>query len=184
MELKLNRIALACITPLSLLAVVAVMPGFGCQKEEVAAPQTKMPAEPAKMPADSAKMPAESMKLPAEGASSGIHGPSVASCNNLFTIEQNNIVKVVGHLSAVLKQQLNDCLKVALKRHCNARCHCGGARTWQACLNLDDWEINIRQWRHWQYPATLRSRRRNRARWRQDAASRWATWYWAMSRSY
>ena len=72
MELKLNRIALACVTPLSLLAVVAVIPGFGCQKEEVAAPQTKMPAEPAKMPADSAKMPAESMKMPAEGASSAM----------------------------------------------------------------------------------------------------------------
>jgi mRNA interferase MazF len=50
-----------------------------------------------------------------EGASAGIHGPSVASCNNLFTVEQTKIRQVVGHLSDVLKQRLNDCLKAALE---------------------------------------------------------------------
>jgi mRNA interferase MazF len=50
-----------------------------------------------------------------EGASAGIRGPSVASCNNIFTVEQNKIRQVVGHLSDVLKQRLNDCLKAALE---------------------------------------------------------------------
>jgi mRNA interferase MazF len=50
-----------------------------------------------------------------EGASAGIHGPSVASCNNLFTIEQTRIKQVVGHLSDALKQRLNDCLRAALE---------------------------------------------------------------------
>lgn len=49
-----------------------------------------------------------------EGASAGIHGPSLASCNNLFVVEQAKIQRVVGHLSDILKQQLNDCLKAAL----------------------------------------------------------------------
>ncbi len=50
-----------------------------------------------------------------EGASAGIHGPSVASCNNLFVVEQVKIQRVIGHLSDVLKQRLNDCLKAALE---------------------------------------------------------------------
>lgn len=49
-----------------------------------------------------------------QGASAGIHGPSVASCNNLFVIEQTKIRQAVGHLSDTLKQQLSDCLKAAL----------------------------------------------------------------------
>jgi mRNA interferase MazF len=50
-----------------------------------------------------------------EGASSNLHGPSVASCNNIYTIAQVHILRVVGHLSDVLKQRLNDSLKVALQ---------------------------------------------------------------------
>jgi mRNA interferase MazF len=50
-----------------------------------------------------------------EGASSGIHGRSLASCFNLFTVEQTAILKVVGHLSDVLKAKLSDCLKAALQ---------------------------------------------------------------------
>ncbi len=50
-----------------------------------------------------------------EGASAGIRVRSLASCNNLFTIEQTQIRQVVGHLSDVLKQRLNDCLKAALQ---------------------------------------------------------------------
>lgn len=50
-----------------------------------------------------------------EGMSSGLTGPSLASCYNLFTIEQNRIEQVIGHLSDVLKQQLNHCLKAALE---------------------------------------------------------------------
>jgi mRNA interferase MazF len=50
-----------------------------------------------------------------EGGSSGLSFPSLVSCNNLFTIEQTSIIRVVGHLSDVLKQQLNDCLKAAME---------------------------------------------------------------------
>jgi mRNA interferase MazF len=50
-----------------------------------------------------------------EGASSGLNGPSVISCNNLYTLEQDYILKTLGHLSDVLKQRLNDCLKAALE---------------------------------------------------------------------
>jgi mRNA interferase MazF len=50
-----------------------------------------------------------------EGASSGLQGPSLVSCNNLYTLEQNCIQKTLGHLSDVLKQKLNDCLKSALE---------------------------------------------------------------------
>jgi mRNA-degrading endonuclease toxin of MazEF toxin-antitoxin module len=48
-----------------------------------------------------------------EGANSGLNGPSLASCYNLFTVEQDRIEQVIGHLSDILKQQLNDCLKAA-----------------------------------------------------------------------
>lgn len=49
-----------------------------------------------------------------EGARSGLSGPSLASCNNLFTIEQDRIEQVIGHLTDQLIQRLNDCLKSAL----------------------------------------------------------------------
>jgi len=50
-----------------------------------------------------------------EGQSSGIQGKSAASCINLFTVEQGNILQMVGHLSDVLKVRLNDSLKAALE---------------------------------------------------------------------
>jgi mRNA interferase MazF len=49
-----------------------------------------------------------------DGASSGLRMPSLVSCNNLFTVDQEDIVKALGHLSDTLIQQLNDCLKAAL----------------------------------------------------------------------
>jgi mRNA interferase MazF len=49
------------------------------------------------------------------GTSSGLRFPSLISCNNLFTIEQTGIIRVLGHLSDKLKQQLENCLKVALE---------------------------------------------------------------------
>jgi mRNA-degrading endonuclease toxin of MazEF toxin-antitoxin module len=49
-----------------------------------------------------------------EGAKSGLNGPSLASCYNLFTVEQDRIEQVIGHLSDIFKQQMNDCLKAAL----------------------------------------------------------------------
>src|SRR5690242_16177669 len=37
-----------------------------------------------------------------DGASSGLSFPSLISCNNLFTITQNSIQQVIGHLSDTL----------------------------------------------------------------------------------
>ncbi|MGH7170065.1 MAG: type II toxin-antitoxin system PemK/MazF family toxin [Gemmataceae bacterium] len=50
-----------------------------------------------------------------EGATSGLNGRSLVSCNNLYTLEQDCIERRLGHLSDVLKQKLNDCLKAALE---------------------------------------------------------------------
>lgn len=50
----------------------------------------------------------------ADGVSSGLSFPSLVSCNNLFTIEQDNIRQVIGHLSDALLEKLNDCLRSAL----------------------------------------------------------------------
>jgi hypothetical protein len=41
--------------------------------------------------------------------------PSLVSCNNLFTVDQEDILKTLGQLSDLLKQQLHDCLKAALE---------------------------------------------------------------------
>jgi mRNA interferase MazF len=49
------------------------------------------------------------------GASSGLSGPSVVSCNNLFTIDQGKILQTLGSLPAAVMQQVNDCLKAALE---------------------------------------------------------------------
>ncbi len=51
----------------------------------------------------------------ADGASSGLSFPSLVSCNNLFTVDQDSIQHIIGHLSGTLKQQLADCLKAALE---------------------------------------------------------------------
>jgi mRNA interferase MazF len=50
-----------------------------------------------------------------EGQRSGLLHDSVVSCNNLATIEQNLIDKVIGSLPAALMQKVNDCLKAALE---------------------------------------------------------------------
>jgi len=50
-----------------------------------------------------------------DGATAGLAGLSVVSCNNLFTIDQAAILRSLGHLSDPLKQKLNDCLKSALE---------------------------------------------------------------------
>jgi mRNA interferase MazF len=49
------------------------------------------------------------------GASSGLSFPSLVSCNNLFTIDQQSIQQVIGHLSDTLKNHLVECLKAALE---------------------------------------------------------------------
>jgi mRNA interferase MazF len=50
----------------------------------------------------------------AEGASSGLSFASLVSCNNLFTVDQDSIQHIIGHLADVLKQRMDDCLKAAL----------------------------------------------------------------------
>ena len=50
-----------------------------------------------------------------DGASSGLSFPSLVSCYNLFTVEQNSILQVIGHLSDALKPMLDACLKAALE---------------------------------------------------------------------
>lgn len=49
-----------------------------------------------------------------DGAASGLHGPSLVSCVDLFTVEQDGIIRTVGHLPAQVMQQIDGCLKVAL----------------------------------------------------------------------
>jgi len=49
-----------------------------------------------------------------DGASSGLHGPSVVVCVNLYTLDQSDILRTVGHLSPTLMRNMNDCLKAAL----------------------------------------------------------------------
>jgi len=49
------------------------------------------------------------------GASSGLSFPSLVFLQHLFTLEQDSIQQVIGHLSDLLKQQLANCLKAALE---------------------------------------------------------------------
>jgi mRNA-degrading endonuclease toxin of MazEF toxin-antitoxin module len=50
-----------------------------------------------------------------EGASAGLSYASAVKCENLATIPQTDIDTTIGHLSDVLKQKLDDCLKAALE---------------------------------------------------------------------
>jgi mRNA interferase MazF len=50
-----------------------------------------------------------------EGVSSGVSYPSAVKCENLATVAQADIIDTIGHLSDILKQRLNDCLKAALE---------------------------------------------------------------------
>jgi len=49
-----------------------------------------------------------------EGGSSGLHGPSVVKCCNLFTVYQADVQRVIGQLSEVAMAKLEECLKAAL----------------------------------------------------------------------
>jgi mRNA interferase MazF len=51
----------------------------------------------------------------ADGALSGLHGPSLISCINLFTVEQGSVLRTIGHLTSTTLQKLGDCLKAALE---------------------------------------------------------------------
>ena len=52
-----------------------------------------------------------------EGQQTGLLHDSLISCNNLATIEQQLIQRVIGSLAASTLQQVNDCLKSALELH-------------------------------------------------------------------
>jgi mRNA interferase MazF len=49
-----------------------------------------------------------------EGAGSGQSGPSLVKWCNLAAVRQRRILHVIGHLSAVMMQKVNDALKAAL----------------------------------------------------------------------
>jgi mRNA interferase MazF len=50
-----------------------------------------------------------------EGKQAGLLHDSVVSCNNLATLEQTLIDKVIGSLPSVTLQQVDACLKAALE---------------------------------------------------------------------
>jgi mRNA interferase MazF len=48
------------------------------------------------------------------GASSGLHGKSLVACTNIYTIDQVDVSRVIGHLSPIALHDLDLRLKVAL----------------------------------------------------------------------
>src|SRR4051794_27636846 len=49
-----------------------------------------------------------------EGASSKLHGRSLVSCVNLYTIDQSSVVRTIGSLSSSAMTKVDRCLKEAL----------------------------------------------------------------------
>ena len=49
-----------------------------------------------------------------DGSGSGLHGPSVVKCVNLYTIRQMDIIRIAGKLSDALMSALDVSLKAAL----------------------------------------------------------------------
>jgi mRNA interferase MazF len=49
-----------------------------------------------------------------EGASSNLHGKSVVSCINLYTIDQVNVLRTIGRLSPAAMARVDDCLRESL----------------------------------------------------------------------
>jgi mRNA interferase MazF len=54
------------------------------------------------------------IKATPEGAQSGLLHDSVVSCNNLATIDQTRIDRVIGSLPAATMRKIDACLKAAL----------------------------------------------------------------------
>jgi mRNA-degrading endonuclease toxin of MazEF toxin-antitoxin module len=48
------------------------------------------------------------------GVSSGLHGPSVVKCCNLFTVRQQDILRTIGRLSDTSLKVVDQALKAAL----------------------------------------------------------------------
>lgn len=49
-----------------------------------------------------------------DGMASGLHGPSLISCINLFTIDQRDVLKEIGQLPKSILDRVDDCLRAAL----------------------------------------------------------------------
>lgn len=49
------------------------------------------------------------------GKTSGLIAPSAITCENLFTVGQNLIQRVIGRVSKDVMLQVNDCLKAVLE---------------------------------------------------------------------
>jgi len=49
-----------------------------------------------------------------EGRQSGLLHDSVVSCNNLATVREDRIDRVIGHLSTTTITKINECLKASL----------------------------------------------------------------------
>lgn len=49
-----------------------------------------------------------------EGASSNLHGRSLVSCSNLYTVEQSGVLRTIGQLSPAAMAKVDDCLREAL----------------------------------------------------------------------
>jgi len=49
-----------------------------------------------------------------EGQASGVLHPSAVKCENLLTVEQQLIIRTIGHLPATTMQNIDGCLKASL----------------------------------------------------------------------
>ena len=49
-----------------------------------------------------------------DGAASGLHGPSLVSCINLFTLDQKEVLRTIGELPHAAMLQVASCLRAAL----------------------------------------------------------------------
>ena len=47
-------------------------------------------------------------------AASGLRHPSVVNCSNVYTIEQRDVARIIGSLSAATMKKIDECLKSAL----------------------------------------------------------------------
>jgi mRNA interferase MazF len=45
---------------------------------------------------------------------SGLRSASVVNCSNIYTVEQSDVAKIIGSLSATTMYQINQCLKEVL----------------------------------------------------------------------
>ncbi len=50
-----------------------------------------------------------------DGAKSGLKKPSLVNCSVLFTIEQADVIAMIGQLSGSSMLRINDCLRAALE---------------------------------------------------------------------